>query len=609
MIRPNHMHILLLLALFTACSSIPESDYYESEGILSIKTTSGDAPQGWNTEYLNLKHSLVYRGDTDQVDPFFEFRFYLQNPGIYHLSLLTAYLSQENAERVSVTIFNPEEYLVESFTIEPPVTQIPSWISSDLAGRPATVILELSGMYTIRVNHTAAPGLVFDALQLTINNEHKSEGLGYPETRQPDSEPLFAKREQVVGIPPSAAFGVIADSAVLNKLTGTDPDISLRNVLVKMQESDSGSVRRLEHLKKSFEARRDDDTDRGFILHPAAGIGTPEFKKYPALWFTQGQTGFEELQRQIRFLSDPSLLTYEIPFFVPLPEWLTLEDDIDGEIPVELLLRWVQLSMLSPVMVLPLSGIDQAGLLMESDLADIEEAVRFRRDLFPFIYSYTLRARTSGIRTVTSAESHSGGVFYGEELFVVPVSGQGVDRLPVRFPVGDWYSWWSGERYEGGQTWLIDVYPNQLPLFVKAGSIIPQRSGGLPVNQGTNNSLTVDIFAGGVSSFRLYEDDGKTLNYLEGELTTTAFRWFEQEGKATFNIGAMVWGTGGDYRTYTRYLLRFRYLSSPVTVMANGEQLREGSGEGEWHYDQEQRSVIIRWHQPTSLRTVFEFEW
>jgi len=461
-------------------------------------------------------------------------------------------------------------------------------------------------MYTLRISHQASPGLLLDALHLTLNNEHPPEGSGYPETRQPDSEPLLAKREQIVGMPPSAAFGVIADTDVLNEITGTDPDLPLKSVLVRITESDPDSVRMLEHLKKSFEARKGDDADRGFVLHPAAEIHAPEFKKYPALWFTGGRTGFDELQRQIRFLSDPSLPTYEIPFFAPMPEWLTDNSDMNSAISGELLQRWVQLSMLSPVMVLPLTG---AGQLTERDRADIEEAVNFRRNLFPFIYSYTLRARTSGIRTVTSAESQPGGVMYGEEFFAVPVSEPGSDRLPVRFPEGVWYSWWSGQKYEGGQTWLIDLFSNQIPLFVKAGSIIPQRVGGLPVNTGTNHSLTVDIFAGGVSSFRFYEDDGKTMDYREGEFTTTAYRWFEQEGRATFNIGAMVWGKGDDYRTNTRYLLRFRYLSIPRKVTANAELLREGTGEGEWYYDEALRSVIINWNQPSGRRTELEFEW
>lgn len=608
MTRSKYLQIFLLLALFTACSSLPETDYYESEGVLSIRTIRGDTPQGWKIEYLDLKRSLVYKGDGDQSSPNLQFRFYLQNPGIYHLSVLTAILYEEHTGSVTVTISNPEGYIVESLTIKPPVAQLPSWTGIDPDGAAATVFLDQPGMYTIRVNHSDGPGLVFDALQLSLNNGHPPQGLGYPETREPDSEPLFAKREQEVAIPPASAFGIIADPAVLNELTGTDPDIPLGEVLVQMKGADQDSVSRLEHLKRSFEARRDDDSDRGFVLHPAAGMERPEFKKYPALWFSQGQTGFEELQQQIRFLRDPSLPTYEIPFFAPMPEWLPRGDDAGGEAQVELLLRWVQLSMLSPVMVLPLTDINTVELT-ERDLADIEEAVRFRRDLFPFIYSYTLRARTSGIRTVTSAEYQPGGLHYGEELFAIPVSGEGVDRLPVRFPEGDWYSWWSGERYEGGKTWLIDAYPNQLPLFVKAGSIIPKRSGGLPVSTGTNDSLTVDIFTGGVSSFRLYEDDGKTLNYLEGDLSTTAFRWFEQEGRAKFNIGAMVWGTGEGYRTDTRYLLRFRYLAIPSTVTANGEPLREGRGVGEWYYDEELRSVIIRWDQPSSLRTEIEFEW
>ncbi|PWN06981.1 DUF5110 domain-containing protein [Rhodohalobacter mucosus] len=611
MIRTKYTCILLLLTFLVSCSTIPDSDYYESDGILSIKTGAESAPPGWFAEPLDLTHSLVYRGQINEHDPSFQFRFYLQNPGTYRLSLLSAYLSEESAENVSITISGPDGFLAGSVSMAPPVSRIPYWISIGSTGEPASVSLEKPGIYTIRISHAARSGLVIDALQLTLNNEHPPEGMGYPETRQPDSEPRFKKREQVVAIPPSTAFGVIADSAVMDEITGTVPDERLEEVLIRTHGSEPGSVSRLEHLKNSFIESIEREDDRGFVLHPASGIGNPEFKKYPALWFTGGLTEFEELQRQLTYLSDPSIPAYEIPFFAPMPEWLTDNKDSDSESEVtgELLLRWVQLSMLSPVMVLPLNERDQVDRLADRDRADIREAVRLRRNLFPFIYSYTLRARTSGVRTVTAADSHDGAIRYGEELFAVPVSASGTDRLPVHFPEGDWYSWWDGQRFEGGQTWLIDVFRNRLPLFVKAGSIIPQRTEGLPVNRDTNETLTVDVFAGGVSSFRLYEDDGTTLDYREGEFSTTAFRWFEQEGRATFNIGAMVWGRGEEYRTDTRYLLRFRYLRPPLGVTANGDELSEGMDTGEWYYDEQLQAVVLDWKQSSSRRTEFEFVW
>jgi hypothetical protein len=611
MIRSNCILSFLLPVLILSCTGLPQADFYESEGILSIKTSSENTSKTWNEENLSLLNTLVYRNDTASGDAYLEYNIYVQTPGDYYLSALTAFLEEQNAGTLSIMVTDEEGSLIGNVTMSPPVSNLPIWIDKDRDGNEAVMLLENPGIYKLRVNHEGKSGIILDKLQLTLNNEYPPEGMGYPATRESGMDPLFAKREQPVGIPPSAAFGVIADSAVFSTVADGLPDLQLRNVLIGQPDSVFSPDQQSNRLKENFKASREGPNDRGFVLQLAEGIQSPDFKQYPALWYSGGENGFAELEQQIHLLSDPDLPSYEIPFFTPLPEWISQDSGRyeNRRLSGELLTRWVQLSMLSPVMVLPFSDDEHIRILSELERDQVREAVQFRRDLYPYLYSYTLRARTSGERTVTAAESQPDAFFYGNELFVVPVSEEGLSQIPVRFPEGDWYSWWDGEEYPGGQTWLIDLSSGRMPLFVKAGSIIPKRSGGLPIQTGSNDSLVVDIFSGGVSSFRLYEDDGKTMNYRNGDITTTAFRWFEQEGEAVFTIGAMVWGSRDDYRTETRYSLRFKFVDPPQTITANGEIVPQGTGTGEWSYDESERMIIMCINQPGSRKTDVRITW
>ena len=614
MIRNICLCIVLIPVLMLSCIGPPEADFYEHEGMVSIETSQLNSSGSWVEQDLGLLTSLVYldHNSGNQHNADLEFSFYLQTPGAYYLSVLTAYLNPQKEGILSIRVTDAEGTLAGNVMMIPPFADFPAWISMDRDGNEAVISLENPGLYTIRIQHPAYPGLVVDKVHLTLNNEYPPCGIGYPATDDPGTDPLFAKREQSVGIPPSSAFGVIADIGVFRTIAGNMPDISLSDVLISYPDSGRNGHQLLNELAENFEESREGENDRGFVIQRAASIQVPGFKRYPAMFYPEGNNGFAELQRQVRLLTDPALSSYEIPFFVPVPEWMGSDHETGSgrnSVSGELLMRWVQLGMLSPVMVLPFSDAGQIQALSELEREQIRAAIQFRRNLFPYLYSYTLRARTSGERTVTAVDNMSGALNYGNELFAVPVTEEELTQMPVRFPEGDWYSWWDGEKFAGGQTWLIDLTSGRLPFFVKAGSIIPQRSGGMPVDSGSNDSLVVDIFSGGVSSFRLYEDDGTTMDYLDGEFTTTAFRWFEQEGEATFTIGAMVWGNGDDYRTQTQYALRFRYMDLPESVTVNGEIAVMGTGNGEWWYDESERSVIMRLNQPSSQKTDIHFEW
>ncbi|MDW7690244.1 glycoside hydrolase family 31 protein [Flammeovirgaceae bacterium SG7u.111] len=126
---------------------------------------------------------------------------------------------------------------------------------------------------------------------------------------------------------------------------------------------------------------------------------------------------------------------------------------------------------------------------------------------------------------------------YGPSLLVNPVTEYGKSSRSVYLPVSKgWYNVHSGEFAEGGQT--IEAYApyEKMPLFAKAGSIIPFGPEIEYTTQKAVDPLTVYVYTGDNATFDLYEDEGTNYNYEEGKFTNINFSWSEEN--KTLTIGA-----------------------------------------------------------------------
>ena len=114
---------------------------------------------------------------------------------------------------------------------------------------------------------------------------------------------------------------------------------------------------------------------------------------------------------------------------------------------------------------------------------------------------------------------------YGPAFLVAPVTEQGATHRTVYLPAGcDWYNYWTNERLHGGQTIVVDAPIDTLPLFVRAGSIVPLGSE-VDSAQQTQKIASVRVYPGANSSFTLYNDDGKTYAYENGGGSVTKLTW------------------------------------------------------------------------------------
>jgi alpha-glucosidase/alpha-D-xyloside xylohydrolase len=118
---------------------------------------------------------------------------------------------------------------------------------------------------------------------------------------------------------------------------------------------------------------------------------------------------------------------------------------------------------------------------------------------------------------------------WGRDILVAPVTEPGAASRRIYLPRGVWYDFWSNERHDGGREISRDVDLETMPLYIRAGSILPLG----PVKQYTGEQvdapLTLQIYPGADGSFLLYEDDGSSFNYRKGEWMGVEMTWNDRQ--------------------------------------------------------------------------------
>jgi len=217
----------------------------------------------------------------------------------------------------------------------------------------------------------------------------------------------------------------------------------------------------------------------------------------------------------------------------------------------ELYLRWVQFGVFSPIFRLHSTNRPALERRPWGKPARIyqasRDAMQLRHALIPYIYSMAWRAHKTGMSLVTpmyygnmdSAEAFEANdqYFFGSELLAAPVlkpvsARTGLATQKVWFPAGTWFNFFTGEEIKGGRWHTVKSALEDIPVFAKAGAIVPLAPkagwGGIE----NPDELDVYIFPGADNRFELYEDDGETTAYQSGKYVITTFT-LEQD---TFTI-------------------------------------------------------------------------
>jgi alpha-glucosidase (family GH31 glycosyl hydrolase) len=136
---------------------------------------------------------------------------------------------------------------------------------------------------------------------------------------------------------------------------------------------------------------------------------------------------------------------------------------------------------------------------------------------------------------------------YGRDILVAPVIEKGATHRALYLPHGDWYDFWTNERQTGGREVTRDVDLATMPLYVRAGAILPTG----PVRQYTaepvDEPLTITIYPGADGNAFLYQDDGETFNFRSGEYTRVEMLWHDRARRLDLRLvpGSRMLRSGG----------------------------------------------------------------
>lgn len=206
----------------------------------------------------------------------------------------------------------------------------------------------------------------------------------------------------------------------------------------------------------------------------------------------------------------------------------------------ELYVRWMQFGAFCPMMrshgtELP-REIWNFGKRGEWCFDAQEKMINLRYRLLPYIYSTSwdvshndgtfMRALVMDFPSDKKTHDLGGEYMFGRSVLVTPVTKPGVTEWQVYLPEGTaWWDFWTNEKQRGGRTVNRAMTKDILPLYIKAGSILPF---GPKVQYSTEknwDNLEIRVYPGADGTFTLYEDENDNYNYENGAYATITFRW------------------------------------------------------------------------------------
>lgn len=212
---------------------------------------------------------------------------------------------------------------------------------------------------------------------------------------------------------------------------------------------------------------------------------------------------------------------------------------------LELYTRWFQFGAFCPLFRIHGENISrEPWLFSDVHRASQEKYIKLRYELMPYIYSlgyavhhygYTIMRPLiidfGGDKAVLSIQNQ---FMFGPSIMVCPVTEKGVTSRKVYLPKGfGWYDYYTNEYFEGGQNIVANAPLETIPLYVKAGSIIPTHKR-LQFATDNYDTTFVKIYPGADGSFALYDDEGNNYNYEKEAYRLISIKYMEKTDAVSF---------------------------------------------------------------------------
>ena len=325
--------------------------------------------------------------------------------------------------------------------------------------------------------------------------------------------------------------------------------------------------------------------ERPFVLTRAAYAGT---QRYAATWTGDNISTWNHLRMSTPLMLNMGLSAYPL-----------VGTDIGGfagSPTPELLTRWIEVGAFNPIYR------DHTG----SGTADQEpwvhgpeyEAIRkryieLRYRLLPYTYTAMEESFRAGIPLMrpifleypqaTEFYGDERNFFFGSDFLVEPIVTEMVDPEEIKVPPGTWYDFWTSTHFTDKDKIVLRPKLDELPLYVRAGAIIPLQPVIQTTNETPSGPLELRVYPGENCQGALYQDDGHTYNYEKGEFLRVAYACTVTAGQ--IRITSHIEKNGQTPWWSTIEVKVFGLTGAPKEIHL-GDQTLTG-----WHYDSEARAV------------------
>lgn len=288
--------------------------------------------------------------------------------------------------------------------------------------------------------------------------------------------------------------------------------------------------------KTVYEGLRKDDPGRRAMILTRSGFSG--IQRYGAVtWSGDVGNDWETLRRQIagglgQMATGLPWWTYDAGgFFRPSDQYTNKDYQ-------ERMLRWIQTGTFLPLMRIH-GYMSQTEPWRYGEQVEhiISEFLDLRYRLLPYIYSQAafvayqggtfMRPLIFDFSQDKEALKQENEYMFGKSLLINPITQGNVRNWRTYLPehTAGWVDFWNGKTYEGGQYVDIPVTIDRIPVFVKAGTILPMGMKKQYALERPNTPLEIYIYPGEDASFTLYEDEGDNYNYENGAYSNIMFQW------------------------------------------------------------------------------------
>ena len=331
-------------------------------------------------------------------------------------------------------------------------------------------------------------------------------------------------------------------------------------------------------MRDAYEGIEKNSTSRGFVWTTCAWAGG---QRYATIWSGDQPGNWEDIRFHIPTVIGAGLSGFN-----------AATGDVDGIFGggPQTQVRDLQWKAFTPVWMI-ISGWSKQTNLMKQPWIFGDPYTGYNRKylklkmrLTPYLYSYTRESYDTGVPVVramvlelpndpvTWSKRTQYQFMSGEWFLVAPVFEDSPIRNDIYLPAGTWIDYWDGKEFNGPMTLnAYDAPLDKLPLFVKAGAIIPMYPEMLHDREKPKDPVTLDVYPRGRTSFSLYEDDGTTQQYRTGAFAKTlievdAPKAIDAAGaQITIAVGAAK-GKYADMPASRSYLVDVHVPAKPASV-------------------------------------------